>query len=100
MPPRGSAGARRRAVTRATGRLARSDFRASIRLSSSTVPADRSREWALLIDPPAEAPDANPYAPLLGLTPPLRLALTAQAAGARAVVLGDELGRDEQRRLL
>lgn len=44
--------------------------------------------WVLVLDPPA-LPAPPPSRRILGLTLPLRLALTAQAAGARAVLVSE-----------
>jgi phosphatidylglycerophosphate synthase len=55
--------------------------------------------WLLVIDSPRAPTTFSIGRPILGLPTPLRLALTAQAAGARAVVVADGLG-DDVRNLL
>lgn len=60
--------------------------------------------WMLVVDDPVVRPDAPSIAPpterILGLSVLLRLALTAQAAGARAIALAETLDRTEARRQL
>src|SRR5690349_9783862 len=60
--------------------------------------------WLLVIDPPVtSATSAGPFPfsrKILGLNSPLRLALTAQAAGARAVLVADGPSREDVKRLL
>src|SRR4051794_28099716 len=57
--------------------------------------------WLLVIDPPNGSSAAFPLAQkILGLALPLRLALTAQAAGARAVAVADGPAHAEVKRLL
>jgi phosphatidylglycerophosphate synthase len=53
--------------------------------AAATLPDAPSEGWLLVIDPPLEAGSMGER--ILGLTVVLRLALTAQAAGARAVAL-------------
>ncbi len=60
--------------------------------------------WLLVIDAPVLAPSRGaPFPlsrPILGLPVPLRLALTAQATGARAIALPDGPAHEELGRLL
>jgi phosphatidylglycerophosphate synthase len=60
--------------------------------------------WLLVIDPPVTRANVQkPFLldrPILGLSVPLRLALTAQAAGARAVLVADGPQHAEVKRLL
>ncbi len=62
--------------------------------------------WLLVVDAPVVPPDASPGAHpwmserILGLSVLLRLALTAQAAGATGIALSDAATRRDLRRLL
>jgi phosphatidylglycerophosphate synthase len=60
--------------------------------------------WLLVIDAPVSKTTGKaPFAltqRILGLTTPLRLALTAQAAGARAIAVADGSAHEEVKRLL